>query len=124
MAKQVYIKGGNFMNLTIAGRARDFISQQGGVISVKIEKRLIPGCGALQTADAPAVRLGKPEEHEKDSFSPVTIAGVEVYAHDTVVNYNGQVPLTIDLETTLFGSKLAMFGLPLPIQTCGNCTSC
>lgn len=112
------------MNLTIAGRAQEFISQQGGVITVKIEKRLIPGCGAMQTADTPAVRLGKPEDHEKANFEEITIDGVQVYAHSSVVNYNGKIPLQVDIETTLFGSRLAMYGLPLPTQSCGNCTSC
>jgi len=112
------------MNLTIATRAQEFISQQGGVISVKIEKRLIPGCGAMQTADAPTVRLGKPEDHEKANFESVDITGVQVYAHSSVVNYNEKTPLLIDIETTLFGHRLAMYGLPLPAQTCANCTSC
>jgi hypothetical protein len=112
------------MNLTIAGRAQEFISQQGGVISVRIEKRLIPGCGAMQTADAPAVRLGKPEDHEKANFEAVTIDGIQVYAHSSVVNYNAKIPLLVDIETTLFGNRLAMYGLPLPRQSCGDCTSC
>ena len=112
------------MNLTIAGRAQEFINQQGGVISVKIEKRLIPGCGAMQTADVPAVRLGKPEDHEQANFELKVINEIQVYAHSSVVNYNEKTPLLIDIETTLFGHRLALYGLPLPAQTCGNCTSC
>ncbi len=112
------------MNLTIAGRAQEFISQEGGVISIKIEKRLIPGCGAMQTADVPAVRLGKPEDHEKANFSAMTIDGVQVFAHSSIVNYNDQIPLRIDIETTLFGNRLAVYGLPIPTQSCGSCTSC
>lgn len=112
------------MNMTVTERAQEFIAQAGGVITVKIEKRLIPGCGNLQTADVPAVRVGEPQEHEKDDYEAFTIDGVVVHAHRSVVNYNEQILLRIDIETNLFGKKLGMFGLPVPAQTCGTCSSC
>ena len=112
------------MNLTITERAKEYIDQEGGVIMVNIEMRLIPGWGAPQTAAVPSVRLGKPEDHEKADFEVVTIDNVEVYAHSSIINYDDQVSLRIDTETTLFGKRLAVYGMPLPTQSCGGCTSC
>ncbi|HML35336.1 MULTISPECIES: CC/Se motif family (seleno)protein [Sporomusa] len=112
------------MNMTVTERAQEFIAQEGGVITVKIEKRLIPGCSSLQTADVPAVHVGEPQKHEKDDYQTFTIDGVMVHAHSSVVNYNDKILLRIDTETNLFGKKLGMFGLPVPAQTCGTCSAC
>ncbi|WP_094605056.1 hypothetical protein SPSIL_031020 [Sporomusa silvacetica DSM 10669] len=112
------------MNLTVTERAQEYIAQEGNVISVRIAKRLIPSCTATKTADLPTVQLGKPADYEKADYEAVTIDGVEVYAHSSIINYNGQVPLRIDIETTLFGKQLAVYGMPIPIQSCGDCTLC
>lgn len=75
-------------------------------------------------AAVPSVRLGEPQDHEKHDYQALTVDGVLVHAHSSVVNYNEQILLKIDIETNLFGKKLGMFGLPVPTQNCGNCTSC
>ncbi|XER02258.1 hypothetical protein SMWOGL2_27420 [Sporomusa malonica] len=31
------------MNMTVSDRAQEFIAQEGGIITVRIEQRLIPG---------------------------------------------------------------------------------
>jgi len=112
------------MNLTVTERAQKYIALEGGVISVRVAKQLIPSCTALKTADLPTVQLGKPEDFEKADYEAVTIDGVEVYAHSSIINYNDQIPLHVDTETTLFGKRLAMYGMPLPTQSCGDCSSC
>ncbi|WP_425057697.1 hypothetical protein SCACP_22320 [Sporomusa carbonis] len=75
-------------------------------------------------AATPSVRLGKPEDREKAEYITFTIDGIEVYAHSSIVNYNHEVLLRIDIETTLFGHRLVVFGLPVPAKQCGNCTLC
>ncbi|WP_371381604.1 CC/Se motif family (seleno)protein [Sporomusa aerivorans] len=112
------------MNMTVTERAQEFIAKEGGVITVRIEKRLIPGCGKTQTADVAAVRVGEPQDYEKADYQSFKIDGVTVHAHSSVAEYNDQILLRIDTETNLFGQKLGMFGLPMPRQSCGDCTSC
>lgn len=112
------------MNLKIAERAHAYIMQEGGMITVRIAKKLIPSCSAMKTADLPAVQLGKPEQYEAADFAAITVDGIEVYVHSSIRAYNGQVPLTIDTETNLFGRQLAVYGMASPAQSCGDCSSC
>ncbi|WP_143122533.1 hypothetical protein [Sporomusa acidovorans] len=70
------------------------------------------------------MRLGKPEDHEKDNFEIIVINDVTVYTHSSMINYNDQIPLRVDTETTLFGKRLGIYGSSIPAQGCGNCTSC
>ena len=112
------------MNLTVTEKAREFIAREGGVITVRIEKRPIPGCGQMQTADTASVRAGTPQDYEQADYQTFTIDGVTVHVHSSVISYNEQVALTIDTKTNLFGQQLEMYGLPVPRQSCGDCTSC
>ena len=113
------------MNLIVTERAQEFIAQEGGIITVKLEQRLIPSCcNTPSIAPLPAVKTGKPEAGEADEYAAVTIDGAQVYAHTSIRNYNSDNPLRLDIETTLFGKRLVVYGLPAPDKNCGSCTSC
>ncbi|HWR43765.1 hypothetical protein [Sporomusa sp.] len=113
------------MNMIVTERAQEFIAQEGGIITAKLEQRLIPNCcNPPSIAPVPSVKLGKPEEHESAEYEAFVIDGAEVYAHTSIQNYSSEVLLRIDTETTLFGKRLVLYGLPVPAKNCGNCTSC
>lgn len=113
------------MNLTVTERAQEYIAQEGNVITVRIVKKLIPSCtSAPQLADVPAAQLGKPADHEKTDFEVITIDNIKIYAHSSMSNYDDQISLRIDIETTLFDKRLAVYGMPLPAQSCGDCSAC
>lgn len=113
------------MNMIVTERAQEFIAQEGGIITVKLEQRLIPNCcNPPSIAPVPSVKTGKPEAGEAADYTAVTIDGAEVYAHTSIRNYDNENPLRVDIETTLFGKRLVVYGLPAPGKNCGSCTSC
>ena len=69
------------------------------------------------------MRLGKPEEDNQTEYQEVLVDGVIIYATQDVINYKGDSVLRVDTETTLFGKRLVIYGLPLKAD-CGGCTSC
>ncbi len=112
------------MNLTVTERAQEYIAKAGGIITMRIEKRLIPSCSKLQTADVPVVRLGAPEEHEQNDFKVFDVDGVRIYTHNSLLMHNDQAFLSVDTQLNLFDRTLVVYGLPASNANCGNCTSC
>jgi hypothetical protein len=113
------------MNMIVTERAQEFIAQEGGIITVKLEQRLIPNCcNPPSIAPVPSVKPGKPEDPETAEYAAFKIDGAEVYAHTSIQNYDNENLLRVDIETTLFGKRLVLYGLPVPAKNCGTCTSC
>ena len=61
----------------------------------------------------PSVRQGKPEQ-EAD-YDKLDISGVRVYAHYSLQDFD---ELAIDVEGSLFGSRLVLSGLGQPTSGC------
>jgi|GEM_PF-1823891 len=113
------------MNMVIVPGAKELIMQEGGIVSVRLEQRLAPNCcNSPQITPAPSVKLGKPAEHELSDYQAFEIDDVTVYAHTSIQNYNNEIVLRIGTETTLFGIRLILYGMPTPAKGCGNCTFC
>lgn len=62
----------------------------------------------------PSVRLGKPEELEKE-YSTLNIGGVTVFAHKSLEEFG---ELEIDLEGGVFGKRLVLRGVTQDTQGC------
>ena len=112
------------MNVIITERAQEFIMHEGGIITAKLEQRLIPNCSnPLSVAPVGLITTGKPEEQAKAEYEASVIDGVEVYLHTSIKDFNSENDLRIDIETTLFGKRLVAYGLP-SAKGCNGCTSC
>lgn len=99
------------MQFEITPTAREFIRNKGGVITVKLEKRQTGcGCCGANEVESPFVRLGAPQA-ELDHYEKMTSIDVAIYVHSSLQNTSKLVTPKIDVERTLFGRKLVLFGL-------------
>lgn len=100
------------MEFEITPAARAYIHKKGGgLISITLEKRQTGcGCCGATEVEIPIVRLGAPllESHQYQEMPSIDLI---LYVHSSLQNKSNLATLTIDLERTLFGRKLVMYGL-------------
>ena len=111
------------MNLRISPKAREYILTEGGVITAAVEKRLMKGCDLSRAEGCPVAKMGGPLPEEQAQYLLQTIADVAVYVHTTMQEYDQATPLLLDLETTLFGYNLKIYGGPV-MNSCLGCSAC
>lgn len=113
------------MNIVVIPDAKELVLQEGGAVTIRLEPRLVAGCSnSPQITPTPSVKMGEPAEHEQAEYKVFAIDGVTVYAHTALPSYDNETVLRIATETTLFGKRLVLYGLPAPEKNCGTCTSC
>ena len=114
------------MDFNISGRAQQFIQENGNVITVIVEKRLLPNCsGAPALTSCPTVRLGTPADNEAGEYLQSDKEGIKVFLHATsTADYKSEKPLLVDLEKNLFAINLIFYGAPGTNNSCMGCTSC
>ncbi|MDT8900111.1 CC/Se motif family (seleno)protein [Anaeroselena agilis] len=99
------------MQFEITPAAREYIRNKGGVITVKLEKRQTGcGCCGATEVESPSVRLGAPQA-EIDHYQKVTSSDAAIYVHSSLQNTSELTSPKIDVERTLFGRKLVLYGL-------------
>lgn len=100
------------MQFEITSAARAYIHKKGGgVISIKLEKRQTGcGCCGATEVETPVVRLGAPLL-ETDQYQEMPSIDLILYVHSSLQNKSDLATLTIDVERTLFGRKLVLYGL-------------
>ena len=100
------------MQFEVTTAAREYIRGKGdGVITVRLEKRQT-GCNCCGEAEveSPSVRLGTPAA-ELDHYQKVNTADIAIYVYYSLLNPPKLVSPKIDVERTLFGRKLVLYGL-------------
>ncbi|BBB92727.1 MAG TPA: CC/Se motif family (seleno)protein [Methylomusa anaerophila] len=108
-------------NVIIFPGARELIMGQGGVITLKVENRLIPGCSESKIAAIPVVQAGEPDEGN-EAYQVVTVDDVKVYVHPTLTSGDNPQELRIGVETTLFDRRLMVIGAAGNNMHCGSCS--
>lgn len=100
------------MEFVITPAAQEYIRKKGdGVITVKLEKKET-GCSCCGTTaiDSPSVRLGAPQA-EASNYQQLSITDVILYVHSSLQSIAPNASPKIDVERTLFGRKLVLYGL-------------
>ncbi|HWR40686.1 MAG TPA: CC/Se motif family (seleno)protein [Patescibacteria group bacterium] len=110
------------MNLRITDKAKEYIQSEGGAVTANVEQRLMKGCDALKMAGCPTAKLGKPEEGAAGEYTLMPQEGIDVYVHTTMSEFD-EATLLLDLETTLFGYNLKIYGGPAT-GSCLGCSAC
>jgi len=99
------------MEFTITPAAREYIRNKGGAITVKLEKKQTGcGCCGATAIDSPVVSLGAPQA-EADNYQKATVTDIYLYVHSSLQSIAENVSPKIDVERTLFGRKLVLYGL-------------
>ena len=100
------------MEFEISSAARTYINKNGGgAISIKLEKKQTGcGCCGATEVEIPIVRLGTPllEIHQYREMPSIDLI---LYVHSSLRSKSNIATFTIDMERTLFGRKLVLYGL-------------
>jgi hypothetical protein len=94
------------LNLLVTTAAKKFILSKGGKATAKLEGKKAEG---PQDYSQPSVRLGQPEESEKEDFQEVDIGNnIKLYVHISLLNLDDTYNPKIDVEWKIFGRGLVM----------------
>lgn len=100
------------MEFEITPAAQEYIRNKGGgAVSVRLEKKESGcGCCGATSIDSPAVSLGTPKT-AADNYQKKTVTDVNVFVHSSLQSIAKNATPKIDVERTLFGRKLVLYGL-------------
>lgn len=100
------------MQWEITPAARDYIRIKGGQVYVILERRKHScGCCGSTEVESPLVRLGEPQREELEQYQRIALIDITVFVHSSLQGTSMSLSPKIDVEWTLLGRKLVLYGL-------------
>ncbi len=99
------------MNLDITPKAQDYIRNKGEAVMLRMDRRET-GCSCCgeSAVEIPSVKLGIPKRALED-YRKVSLMSIDLYIHESIRAILEQASPKIDVEGTLFGKKLVLYGI-------------
>ncbi|MDT8901425.1 CC/Se motif family (seleno)protein [Anaeroselena agilis] len=99
------------MNFDITPRALDYIRNKGAAVTLRLDRRET-GCSCCgeSVVEIPAVKLGTPQEASGE-YRKISRMNIDLFVHESIRAILEQASPRIDVEGTLFGKKLVLYGL-------------
>ena len=102
------------MRFSLSAEAGQYIHQKGGAATVFLENRTTAfnWCGP-RDIPCPSVRLGKPTAENMNNYHPSAYGDIQLFVQNEVNAATSADQPRIELERTLFGRKLVVYGFVL-----------
>jgi hypothetical protein len=99
------------MNFVITPKALDYIRDKGAAITLRLERKET-GCNCCgeSAVEIPAVKLGTPKAASGE-YRKICLMNIDLYVHESIRAILEQTSPKIDVEGTLLGKKLVLYGL-------------
>lgn len=99
------------MKITITPKAQEFIRKKGNSITLSIEKKET-GCSCCgdSTVELTSIKLGVPQG-ALNEYQICNVMGIDLYLHTSIQAEIDTAISQLDVEGTLFGKKLVLYGL-------------
>ena len=106
--------GGINLAVAFTPRAHEYIVSKGGNIIVSTKKELsqFSCCGSGEIA-CPMVQTGRPPNSEMQQYCQMNVDKIELYVHRSIHDVLNLTKAFIELEKTMFGKKLVMYGVEM-----------
>ena len=102
------------LTISITPRAQEYIGSKGGSITVSMKKEITQfNCCGSGDIECPMVQTGRPPEGDMQQYCRVNEGNIELYIHIATRAVFESAEPYIDLDRTVFGKKLVMYGVQM-----------